>query len=304
MTDDSLTPNVALARVRFAVRCAGLALAVALTVAAPALAAPPDGRKDAEKKVADRLFELHLGDAAQYEIFRDAAHRQKLELRRQPVYVWSNPTRDNGQTGAVFVWTWQGRPEVVASVFSHPENGKRVVVHELVSLSTQVLQPRRESENTWQPRAGVVLQPLPGAPAPADSSKQRQFQMRSLSREFSGHSLDYEKQTWELRRLPTPLIQYESPELGILEGALFAYVTSAGTDPEVLVLLEARGSPNGPQWQYTVARFSDLDLHVNFKNSEVWTSIRGPENTLYNDPQHRYRLYRDRIIDEITEVDP
>jgi hypothetical protein len=279
-------------------------LAACLAAGGTGPAARADEQKPANKKIADRLFELHLGDAAQYEVFRDAAHHQKLELRRQPVYVWSNPTRDKGQTGAVFVWTWQGRPEVVASIFSHPEKGKRVVVHELVSLSTQVLEPQRASENQWQPRAGLALAPLPEAPPPADSSKQRQFQMRALSRDFSGHSLDYEKQTWELRRLPTPLVQYESPELGILDGALFAYVTSAGTDPEVLVLLEARESPNGPQWQYAVFRFSDLDLHVNYKKSEVWTSIRGPENTLYNDPQHRYRLYRDRIIDEITEVDP
>jgi hypothetical protein len=304
MTDEASISNGTLTRATFATRIAWITALVALISSAPALAAPPQATKATEKKNADRLFELHLADAASYEIFRDTAHQQTLELRRQPVYLWSNPTRNMGQTGAVFVWTWQGRPEVVASIFSHPEKGKRMVVHELVSLSTEVLEPRRESENTWQPRAGVVMQPLPGAPAPADSSKQRQFQMRAFSRDFSGHSLDYEKQTWELRRLPTPLIQYASPELGILDGALFAYVTSAGTDPEVLVLLEARETRSGPQWRFAVARFSDLDLWVNYKDTEVWTSIRSSENTTFNDPQHRYRLYRDRFIDDMIEVDP
>src|SRR5262249_61114506 len=114
----------------------GSAVLVVLIVAKQAFAAPPQATKAAEKKNSDRLFELHLTDAAQYEIVRDTARQQKLELRRQPVYLWSNPTRDNGQTGAGFVWTWQGRPEVLASIFSHPEKGRRVVVHHLVSLST------------------------------------------------------------------------------------------------------------------------------------------------------------------------
>jgi hypothetical protein len=307
MTMSILNPSVGPgpakpALVRAATHCLFVAAVLAGRCAADDLKS--DGAKSVDKKSADRLFELHLDDAAQYDIFRDQAHSQRLELRRQPVYVWSNPTRSQGQTGAVFVWTFKGRPEAIASIFSHPEEGQRVVCHELLSLSTAVLDPQRASENRWQPRAGLALQPLPEAPPPAESSKQRQFQLRALSRDFSAHSIDYDRRTWELRLLPKALLQYESSALGILDGALFAFVTDAGTDPEVLVVLEARRTDDGPQWQYAVARFSDLDLYAQFRKKEVWTSIRSSGNSLWNDPEHRYRLYRDRIIDEIIEVTP
>src|SRR5580700_12145422 len=85
-------------------------------------------RKDqAAKAKGQRLLELHTNDAASYSIFRDAARTQKLELRREPVYRWTNPTRVGGQVGEVFVWTYRGRPEVVGSIFSHPSgDGRRV----------------------------------------------------------------------------------------------------------------------------------------------------------------------------------
>ncbi|MEJ7637510.1 MAG: hypothetical protein WKF75_05825 [Singulisphaera sp.] len=48
----------------------------------------------------------------------------EAETRREPVYRWTNPTRVGGQED-VFVWTYKRRPEVVASIFSHPHNGGR-----------------------------------------------------------------------------------------------------------------------------------------------------------------------------------
>jgi hypothetical protein len=296
---DDLLPN----RRTLSKACAAF-LCTCLALAGRAGAAPPDDVKSVDKKNADRLFELHLNDAAQYEFFRDASHRQKIELRRQPVYLWLNPTRSQGQTGAVFVWTWKGRPEVIASIFSHPEGGERVICHELHSLSTEVLQPVRNSANRWQPQAGLALRPIPDAPAPAESARQRKFQLGALTRDFSAHSVDYNSGTWELRLLSKELLRYESPEQGIMDGALFAFVTDAGTDPEVVLLIEARETSDGPQWQYAIARFSDFSLHVEYRKREVWTSIRGPENTVNNDARHLYRLYRDRIIGEVTEDTP
>ena len=68
----------------------------------------------------------------------------------------------------------------------------------------------------------------------------RLVQTRSLAREFSGHTIDVNKERWELRLLSQPLFRYEKPEGDVIDGALFAFVTSAGTDPEVVLALEAR----------------------------------------------------------------
>ena len=67
--------------------------------------------------------------------------------------------------------------------------------------------------------------------------------MRSLAREFNGRSLSDQGQAWELRLLPQPLYRYESTDPDVLDGALFTLVSSAGTDPEIILLLEARKTP-------------------------------------------------------------
>ena len=254
----------------------------------------------------ERLLALHTGDAATYSIYRDAARKQKLELRREPIYRWSNPTRVGGQEGDVFVWTYRGRPEMVASIFSHPHDDRRqrLLCHELHSLSEAVLVVDRDSPNRWEPKAaGVDLKPVPDAPTPADSPAQRGVQLRALARDFSGRSLSDADVAWELRLLPKPLYRYESTDPDVIDGAVFALVSSAGTDPEIILVIEARKTPQGPRWTFGAARFSDMSLWLKHKDREVWSAIRGPENTFNYDAQHRFRFYQDRFIPEI-EAEP
>jgi hypothetical protein len=262
--------------------------------------APKD---QAAKAKSQRLLELHTSDAASYSIYRDTKRMQKLELRREPVYRWTNPTREGGQVGEVFVWSYRGRPEVVGSIFSHRTgDGRRCMCHELHSLSLEVLVVDREASEQWVPQAaGVDLKPLEGAPAPAPTAAQRLAQMRSLAREFSGRSLSDQGQTWELRLLPQPLYRYESTDPDVLDGALFTLVSSAGTDPEIILLLEARKSQSGHQWVFGAARFSDMNLWLNHKDKEVWSSIRSDDNTFNHDAKHRFRFYQDRFIPEISD---
>lgn len=275
---------------------ASLALVLAL------VAQDPKRTIDAKAR-SEKLLALHTDDAASYAIYRDSAKKEKVSLRREPIYRWTNPTRVGGQEGDVFLWTWKGRPEVVASIFSHPHHdGKqRVVCHELHSLSENVLIVDREAPKQWAPRAaGVAMKPISGASAPAASPTQRTNQIRSLAREFSGRSLSDQNQAWELRLLPKPLYRYESTDPAILDGAVFALVSSAGTDPEIILLIEARATPNGPEWTFGAARFSDMSLWLKHKDQEVWSAIRGPENTFEYDAQHRFRFYQDRFIPEIV----
>ena len=261
---------------------------------------------EAAKAKSQRLLELHTSDAASYSIYRDDKRSQKLELRREPVYRWTNPTRVGGQVGEVFVWTYRGRPEVVGSIFSHPSgDGQRVMCHELHSLSLVVLVVDRTAAEQWVPQAaGVDLKPLEGAPAPALSAVQRLTQMRGLAREFTGKSLSSQGQAWELRLLPQPLYRYESTDPDVLDGALFTLVSSAGTDPEIILLLEARKSQASHQWVFGAARFSDMNLWLNHRGHEVWSSIRSDENTFNHDAKHRFRFYQDRSVPEIGTEGP
>ena len=274
-------------------------LALALVAAGQDRQGAAPASKEARSR-GERLLALHTEQAASYAIYRDVTRQQRLELRREPIYRWSNPTRSGGQEGDVFLWTYRGRPEVIASIFSHPREGKRerLLCHELQSLSESVLVVDRDSPNRWEPKApGVELKPIEGAPTPAPSAALRAVQVRSLAREFSGRSLSDSGQAWELRLLPKPLHRYEGSD--VLDGFLLALVSTAGTDPEIILMIEARKTPEGSRWVYGAARFSDMNLWLKHKDREVWTSIRGGENTFYHDALHRYRFFQDLSVPEI-----
>lgn len=277
---------------------ASLLMALALGQAASPDDKPEPGRLKA-------LLALHEADADQFAIFKDAARTQRLALRREPVYRWTNPTRSGGQEGDVFLWTDKGRPEAVGCIFSHPEEGRvRVVCHELHSLSTGTLTVDRESSNRWEPRVpGVELRAVPGAPEPAASAPARLRQMNAIAREFTGHSSDHGGKRWEFRLLTRPLYRYASTDPEVLDGAVFAFVTSAGTDPEALLLLECRKREGQPaRWEFGIARFSDVPLWMEHKGTEVW-SVPFARIADGGEPSQRYRLYVDRKIPEVVGKD-
>jgi hypothetical protein len=279
----------------------GFVFALALTIVCQA-EAREQSSAEAEKNAASPLHALYLADAAQYKIYRDVGSEEMLELQRQPIYAWINPTRDGGQTGDVFAWTYRGRPEVVGSIFSHPMGGQRRVLHEFHSLSPGIVYPQGNSRARWQPKSGAVLKAVPEAPTPAESLPQRRLQLKSLAREFSAYSVTPANgDRWEMRLQTTPLMQYGAAGPDVLGGALFTFVTTAGTDPEVLLLIEARNTELGRQWMFTPARFSDYSLYLLYKDQEIWSAVRGPRDTLESDAQHLYHSQVDRFIpDEVA----
>jgi len=270
-------------------------LLLAALLAADDPTAPP-------AKAAEPLHTIHTAEAAKWRLYVDATRTTTAELHSKPVYVWTNPTRSDGQDGAVFVWTHRGRPAAIGSIFSHPEMGRRMICQEFHALAVERLFPERDEGEPWEAQAGVTPVPLPGAPQPATSPARRRLQMRDLSRQFTAHSIDFQKERWELRLLPQPLFRYDEPPGDVLDGALFAFVTSAGTDPEVVLLIEARETGDGSAWHYRAVRFSDSDLFVAYAGKEVWSSVRDDRNQLHFNPDHTYRLIRDKYIDEPLET--
>jgi hypothetical protein len=120
--------------------------------------------------------------------------------------------------------------------------------------------------------------------------------MRRLAQEFTGHSIDRDGKRWELRLLPSPLYRYPAAKTGVVDGALFAIMSSAGTDPEVLLVIEAKASGENVHWQYACGRFSDWELHVQRKEKEVFASVPSDTNPFHHGPKHLYRLYQDKVV--------
>jgi hypothetical protein len=143
---------------------------------------------------------------------------------------------------------------------------------------------------------------LTGAPRPAQSAAQRLSQMRAMARDFSGSTTDHTERRLELRLLPQPLYRYESSDPDVLDGALFAFVTS--TDPEALLVVEARtkAPADGPVWDYAICRLTDLGLLVRHKDKEFFTAPLIPYGSPVQDPKQRFRAYYDRDIPAVEEA--
>lgn len=260
------------------------------------LAAADDPTADLAKK----MLPIYVREASEYTIAVESAPPRPLELRKEPVFDWSNPVREGLQQGAVFLWLRDGRPAALGSIFSQPNDkpaGRRVI-HEFHALDAEKLVVSRPAGalNEWKPQAGLARKELPEAGATAAAPGARLVQMRRLAQEFTGHETDNEGKRWELRLLPAPLYRYPVAKTGVIDGALFALVSTAGTDPEVLLLIEAREEGGRLRWEYACGRFSDRNLYVQRKGREVWTSVRGEADTFLHDPQHLYRLYADKVV--------
>ena len=252
---------------------------------------------DADDSLSKKMLPIYVKEVETYTLSVESAPDRPLELKKEPVFEWLNPAR-NTQQGALFLWLRDGRPAALACIFSAPHQklpGRRIN-HELHALDPEKLLVKHDGYNEWKPQAGLARAELPDAPTPAATSGNRLLQMRRLVQEFSGHTIDRDRQRWELRMLPTPLYRYPAAKTRVVDGALFALMSSAGTDPEVLLLLEAKENGGNLRWEYACGRFSDLELRVRRKDKEVFASVPSESNPFSHDPLHLYRFYPEKLV--------
>jgi hypothetical protein len=222
------------------------------------------------------LFERHSGE---YVVRVGPDAKEDARRLAEPVLRWWQPVR-GGDDGALYLWVHDGRPVAAVTFFTFklPE-GTRWVTHEHHSLATEPLEATWKDRMVWRTsRPGLEFKPIPNAPVPAATPTARLRQLQALVRDFSANTIDDKGSKWPLRPLVKPLYRYE----GKVDGALFALVQ--GTDPEAFVLLEARGAGNDAHWEYAATRFTDLELHVRYKDLEVFSgphSLGGP-NEIYH----------------------
>jgi hypothetical protein len=202
----------------------------------------------------------------------------------QPVValLWDNNTRDSA-SGATVVWVAKGRPEAVVAIY--PWRG--LFCHEFDSLSRGTIVAKRDEKRIWNPETpGLQFRPIDDAPAPDSTRRGRLRQMKALSKQFKATLLGWKtdnSQREELRLMTTPLYRYkiEKPDK-VLDGVIFAY--ASGTDPEVLLLIEAFGDAGQYRWEYAFVRRSSGGLQGRFRSQIVWAAKMHPQkkNPLLN----------------------
>lgn len=258
-----------------------------------------------DDKLTAALVRMCREDTTAYTLAFTDQPKSKFEPRE--VLKWTNPVRHR-QLGVVHLWLHEGRAEAMSTVFTSQsaENDKdNVVMHEFQSLSLRRIKATgRDGQVRWSPaQPGLALQPITGAAEPADSPTVRLRQMRTLAREYSAHSVSHygETQRWELRLLAQPLYRYEPKSADVLDGAVFAFVSSAGTDPEIILPIEARKVDGRWVWHAAGARFSDHSLHLRHQDKDVWSFLNDKHDPYFRaGQQDTYRLFRDRVFDIAT----
>lgn len=228
----------------------------------------------AEEPVADQSIKELLEQATEwYEVLPEAESKERL--RPQIIMRWQNPVRTQTGAGVVAIWTSRGRPEAMASIFRWDGD----ICHEFGSLSrTNKLVGRDKAGVIWSPKTpGVEFRDIPDAPVPEANRASRLRQMKVIANDFTARlpdrNVDHANHE-ELRLLPTPLYRYDGQQSenaapSLKDGALFAFVM--GTDPEVILLLEAVEREDKVSWQFAFARATGWGAEASLRDHVVWS---------------------------------
>jgi hypothetical protein len=198
--------------------------------------------------------------------------RLELELLKLPVLRYGDIPRANDR-GSVWIWQRAGRPQAVMELFRGADS--RSWVHVIHSLSADALEGNFGGQAPqWIPaREGVQWNVLKAAPVPAERPVARARQIKDLAQQFTAHEFwDPDNSRFELRLLIQPVHKYSDLDTGLLDGAVF--LLCHGTNPEVVLLIEAVKEEGGAKFRYALARLGHAELHVAFGDKEVWRKER------------------------------
>jgi hypothetical protein len=241
-----------------------LACPTAVLVAAPDT---PAEKTDEAASARTARLEMMMHMAERYEIYVQTESQKKLERVSKPVLRWTNPVR-GAKDGCLWLWTDNGRPEAIVSFYPSFGTEGEQWDHEFQSLSRGKLRAERNRTPFWTPeKPGIEFKAVPDAPPPADTAAKRSSQIRTLASRFSAQVIVREDKS-ALRLLTTPIYRYSDKEAGVIDGAVLVF--AQGTDPELVLLLEARADNSTSSWQYALARMTSWGVEVSLDQRPVW----------------------------------
>ncbi len=193
----------------------------------------------------------------------------------RPLLAYGEPARGNNH-GTLWAFGAAGRPVAFMELWQASDN-QTIWFQSLIRSGEQPLRLQSPDGKRWEPPRGPIARlKLENAPRPAASVPARLRQLKSLARRFAAHEIwDPDNSRYELRLLVQPVHRYDGAGGGIQDGA--AFVFAHGTNPELILLLEALGdSVERARWHYSAFPSSSAELHVEIDGREVWTRPRAP----------------------------
>jgi len=222
---------------------------------------------DAEERRANRLAEMRRrAEALKLELGQDAADQPRvIKLRPEPLLRFDDPTRDF-YDGTLWAWIERGRPHALVSV----ERYEKVWAYELISLTSDPLSLKTPLGKTWRPTDATFTEKTIDGAKPSETPQGRRQQAKQLSRDFEmAEFIGANDARTMLRLFPRPIYEYEDEESSLLSGSMFVFAN--GTNPEILLLLEAHQRKGGEKvWQYGCAPLSTARVEAKLGGLTVW----------------------------------
>lgn len=253
-------------------RCFPIAAALSLTFTLPlVLRAGDDLPKKPESsalmEAREHMSEFSVNSSTKG---RDAT----IEMLPNPLLTYGDATRNN-EAGTLWAWGKSGRPVAFLELYRNVGQDQPWV-HALTLTSPELIQLKAPTGQRWTPKKShFALKDVPNSPDVGDQPAVRLRQMKEISRRFEAHEFwDPNNSRFEMRLLVQPVHRYQDESAKLIDGTVF--VLAHGTNPEVLVQIEAHGTEQPPRWKYGFARLGSAELHVLFDGKEVWTEPRTP----------------------------
>jgi hypothetical protein len=208
--------------------------------------------------------------ASSIRVFSSKERIKEAVIVPVPVLRYSDSTREL-QESSLWIWESTGRPSAIVAIefYTTGKLGPRWL-YEVASLSTERIAVDRPPELRWEAsQPGLAPQVMPDSEPAATTTARRMVQMKSIHRRFTAYEKAPVGGRIELRPLSSPLYRYSDSTVGVTDGAIFAFAN--GTNPEVLLILEARSAKDGTSmWHYSLAQMTGAEVAVELDGQEIW----------------------------------
>jgi len=170
------------------------------------------------------------------------------ELKGEPIMRYTDPQREFPDA-TLWVWTVDGRPAVFSKLERCHQKSNPHWQYCMSNVQDENVTVRWPTGVVWKSRQpGIRFRSFDEETPIPKTASLRLVQLRTMLRKFRGKTIDREDHPEEMRPLPQPILRYSNA--AIVDGAVFAF-TSNGTNPDALVLIQARQSEtNQPIWEY------------------------------------------------------
>jgi hypothetical protein len=250
-----------------------------------------DPQSDPEKNEAQARKERYTkwmqayAEETTVKLYGDAKGEERLaELVPKPVFRYSDEERAIPDA-TLWVWTRDARPIAFQKVEGNNHGGGQMWTICFASLSEGLVDVRWRGTHQFAARKpGVAFKPLPGAEPPAANSRARTTQIKAVKDRFTARlNVDAEGNNGaETRTMAKPIFEYADPDSKLPLGAIFG-MSSTGTNPDLLLLIEARRDDDGKgHWEYAHARMTSNSVRVRLDDTEIWAEESVPNGTFDN----------------------